>query len=105
MERNEKNIHCAIDGCRDGTDKKSSFALRALCLRLSFKRKARKKKHCAIDGCRDGKDRKFAFALRASFKSKSLKKMSLHVLWSLLGCKGKALQHSFSLRCTLRACF
>ena len=51
------------------------FALRALCLRLSFKRKARKKNECAIDG----EEFFFLFALRAlcprlSFKRKARKK-------------------------------
>ena len=61
---------------------------------------AKKKSHCALEGCRDGKDKKFSFALRAScprlrFKWKAKKKMSLRVLWSSLGCKGKAFQHFF----------
>jgi hypothetical protein len=46
QKESEKKNECAIDG----EEFVFLFALRALCLRLSFQRKARKKNECAIDG-------------------------------------------------------
>ena len=49
-ESAKKKSHCALEGCRDGKDKKVSFALRASCPRLRFKGKARKKNLTALPG-------------------------------------------------------